>query len=190
MRINIKPGEYYVSNQDVVISTILGSCVAACLYDPIQKVIGMNHFLLSNRRYARSMPFYITEAGRYGIQAMELLINEMLKKGARRENLQAKAFGGASLFQPKEKTDNFYCVGSVNSSFIKEFLANERIPLISSSLGGDNGRVIYFHFSDFSVYVRKIAKTINLELALKEKRFWQRSIETQEKKIVEPDIWI
>ena len=85
--ITVKPGEYYVSKEDVVISTLLGSCVSACLYDPVKRIVGMNHFLLSNKRYARRMPYYETEAGRYGVHSMEMLINEMMKMGARREHL-------------------------------------------------------------------------------------------------------
>ncbi|MBI5055752.1 MAG: chemotaxis protein CheD [Nitrospirae bacterium] len=190
LHIRIKPGEYLASRQSVIISTVLGSCVAACLYDPVQKVIGMNHFLLSNRRYARNMPYYVTEAGRYGIHAMEILINEMLKLGARRENLRAKAFGGASLFQPSGEAGNFFCVGEVNSKFIREFLETEGVPLVTSDLGGDRGRAIHFHYDDFSVYVRKIQKTVNKKLGLKEKQFWQRSMEIQEQKAVESDIWL
>ncbi|MBI4847417.1 MAG: chemotaxis protein CheD [Nitrospirae bacterium] len=188
LHIRIKPGEYHASEQRVIISTLLGSCVSACLYDPVQKIVGMNHFLLSSRRYARNMPYYVTEAGRYGIHAMEILINEMLKLGARRENLHAKAFGGASLFQPSGGAGNFFCVGEVNIMFIKEFLETEGIPLVTSDLGGDRGRVIHFHYDDFSVYVRKIQKTVNNKLGLKEKLFWQRSIEIQEQKAVDPDI--
>lgn len=65
--VTLYPGEYYVSRGKVVISTLLGSCVSACLYDPVNRVVGMNHFLLSNKRYSKHMPMYATEAGRYGI---------------------------------------------------------------------------------------------------------------------------
>jgi chemotaxis protein CheD len=188
--VKIKAGECYVTNQDVMVTTLLGSCVSACLYDPDNKIIGMNHFLLSNKRYAKNMPYYVTEAGRYGIHAMEMLINAMMKLGARRENIRAKAFGGSSLLQSPERYDNFFCVGEVNSRFIYDFLTTEKIPLVISDLGGNRGRVIYFCSDDFSVYVRKIKKTINRELAQKEKRFWQKSIESQEKKIAEPDVLV
>ncbi len=186
--ITISPGEYYASVEDVIISTLLGSCVAACLYDPVRQIMGMNHFLLSNPRYARRMPFAATEAGRYGIHAMELLINAMFKLGARRENIYAKAFGGASLLQLRT-ADNFSCVGEVNVRFIREFLENEKIPLVSEDLGGESGRVVHFCSGSFSVYVRKIRKDVNPELASKERKFWSRSIESQKQK-VEPDLWI
>lgn len=189
-RVYIKPGEYHVTNKGVVISTLLGSCVSACLYDPVQKIIGMNHFLLSNTRYARNIPFSLTEAGRYGIHAMELVINAMLKLGAKRQNLLAKAFGGASMFKSLREVGNFFCVGEVNTRFIKEFLSNEGIPLVTSDLGGNRGRVVYFCANDFSVYVRKIQKTISLEVCRKERRFWQEKIKAQEEEAPTPDIWL
>jgi chemotaxis protein CheD len=188
-RIIIDPGEYYVSSEHVIISTLLGSCVAACLYDPVQKIFGMNHFLLSNRRYAKDMPVCVTEAGRYGIYAMELLINKMMQRGAQRENLHAKAFGGGSMLQPSEGQDNFFCVGNVNTRFIREFLHNEGIPLVKSDLGGSTGRVIHFSYDEFSVYVRKIQKSRNAAIISKERSFWQKAIESQEEKVSEPDIW-
>lgn len=189
-RITVKPGEYHVTNKEAVISTLLGSCVSACLYDPVNKIMGMNHFLLSNMRYAKDMPYYATEAGRYGIHAMELLINELLKKGAKRERLRAKAFGGSSLFPTSGGVGNFFCVGDVNIRFIKDFLSNEGIPLVSENLGGDRGRVIHFHSDDFSVYVRKIQKTVNTRLGLREKQLWQKNIDSQKTKISEPDIFV
>lgn len=189
-RFAIKPGEYHATGDTVIISTLLGSCVSACLYDPLAKISGMNHFLLSNRRYARNMPYYVTEAGRYGIYAMELLINEMLRLGAKRDSLRAKIFGGSSLFQSPDDVGNFFCVGSANVRFIKEFIAYEGIPLVAEDLGGDRGRAIYFCTGDFSVHVRKIQRTINTRLGLREKRFWQERIESQENKASGPDISI
>ena len=102
-QIIIHPGEYHVSRRNVVISTLLGSCISACLYDPINGVVGMNHFLLSNRKYSRNMPVCITEAGRYGVHAMELVINGMYKLGANRNHLKAKVFGGSSFFSQRMK---------------------------------------------------------------------------------------
>lgn len=189
-RVSIRPGEYYVSGEEVVVTTLLGSCIAACLYDPVRRVIGMNHFLLSNRRYSKDLPVAITEAGRYGIYAMELVINEMLKLKAQKHNLRAKVFGGGSVMQTREGTDNFFCVGEVNQRFILEFLQNEGIPLVTSDLGGDSGRVIFFCSRDYSVYVRKIQKTINNTLVRREKIYWQKSIEKQEQETTQADIWL
>lgn len=190
-RVSIRPGEFYVSAEEVIISTLLGSCVAACLYDPVYRIAGMNHFLLGNRRYAKDMPVAITEAGRYGIYAMELLINEMMRLGAQKYNLRAKVFGGGSVMQVAEGADNFFCVGNVNQKFILEFLQNEGIPLVASDLGGDRGRVIYFCSDDYSVYMRKIQKTVNDKLVKIEKTFWQKSIEKHDQlETVQPEIWL
>jgi chemotaxis protein CheD len=187
-RLSIGLGEYHVTDKNVILSAQLGSCVAACLYDPEQRIIGMNHFLLSNRRYAKDRPVCMTEAGRYGIQAMDLVINDMMKLGARRENLYAKAFGGGSILQSYSSGDNFFCVGEVNVRFIYEFFNGEGIPLISFDLGGHRGRVIHFHSKDFSVYVRKIEQTFNPKLVRTEKSFWQKRIESQENEIKGPEI--
>ena len=130
----------------------------------------------------------MTEAGRYGIQSMELLINEMLQLGAKRKNLKAKAFGGASMWD-KGRGDNFFCVGNVNSRFIQEFLGNEGIPLVTADLEGDRGRVIYFSFGDFAVHVRKIQKTIGSNVVKRERKFWKSSIKAQKRQEIKPEIW-
>ena len=188
-RITILPGEYYVSNEEVVITTLLGSCVSACLYDPYNKIIGMNHFLLSNKRYARDMPVCITEAGRYGIHSMELLINEMWNRGAQRGNLKAKAFGGGSVLKPVDAfTSSFFAVGEVNVRFIREFLQNENIPLVSSDLGGTVGRVINFFSGDFSVYVRKMAET-GSKIDKREEQYWKNTMQKQEETDTQIDLW-
>lgn len=188
--VSIHPGEYYASGGHIVLSTILGSCVSACLYDPVARIVGMNHFLLSNKRYSKDMRFFLTEAGRYGINAMELVINEMLKLGARRNNLRAKAFGGSSLLGMNCTSDNFLCVGEVNSRFIRDFLKNEGIPLVSSDLGGDKGRVIRFSSVDFSVLMKRISKTVMPKVADKEREYWLKSLRKQKKEAeVEPELW-
>jgi len=189
LHVTIMPGEMYVSNQAVTICTILGSCVSACLYDPINRVIGMNHFLLSNRRYAKDIPTCLSEAGRYGMHAMEVLINEMLKIGAKRANLRAKAFGGGSIYLSTESKDNFFCVGDVNVKFIREFLKNDGIPMVAEDLGGSTARVIHFLFENYAVHMKKIGKSTASELIRTEKQYWQKAIETQEKVKGKVEIW-
>jgi chemotaxis protein CheD len=181
LHITILAGEYYASNQPVTIHTLLGSCVSACLYDPVNRVIGMNHFLLSNRRYAKNLPATQSEAGKYGIQAMDLLINEMLKLGARRKNLRAKVFGGASIYLNAEVRDNFFCVGEVNIRFIREFLKEAGIPLDAEDLGGERARVIQFLSDDYAVRVKKIEKTAAPNLVQIERQYWLKTIESREK---------
>ncbi|HIJ95210.1 MAG TPA: chemotaxis protein CheD [Desulfuromonadales bacterium] len=189
-RVTIEPGEYFSCGNATVISTLLGSCVAACLYDPIRKIIGMNHFMLSSQRYSQELPIYESEAGRYGINAMELLINDMLDKGAKRSSLRAKVFGGASIFRKSESADNFLCVGQVNSRFIKAFLINEGIPLEAENLMGEYGRVIHFSNGDFSVYQRKIGLNKSHQLAMRDRECWQRAIKIQETTLPEIELWL
>jgi chemotaxis protein CheD len=188
-RVILEPGEYYVTKDNAVLSTLLGSCVSVCLYDPIRRVAGMNHFLLSSRRYARNRPVCLSEAGRYGVHSMELLINSMMEMGADRRNLLAKAFGGGSILPRSEDIGNFHCVGSVNSKFIREFLANEQIPLMAEELEGDRGRVIYFRPQEYSVYVRPIHAARSIEVAIRDKQWWQESLQRQERTVSRPDIW-
>ena len=147
-RVSVLPGERHVSRQAIEIKTLLGSCVAACLYDEGARVAGLNHFLLASPRYARSLPFTETDAGRYGIHAMELLINDMMRLGATRKGLRAKVFGGASVLGLRG-ADNFLCVSEVNVRFIRDYLSVEGIPLVSEDLGGELGRVIHFHCDDY-----------------------------------------
>jgi len=188
-RVTIFPGEFFISCQPVTISTLLGSCVAVCLYDRQAKVVGMNHFLLSNRRYARHLPMSITEAGRYGIHAMELVINGMLNMGAKRRNLQAKVFGGGSIMRNPTPDDNFYCVGEVNCRFVLEYLTTEDIALIAHDLGGDRGRVVHFSAVDYAVYVRKIKRKVSQALAERDRQYWRQRLDTQEQQIAEPELW-
>ena len=188
-RVTIGPGEYYATGKTEVISTLLGSCVAACLYDPIARIIGMNHFMLSNARYSRSLPIHASEAGRYGIHAMELLINAMLNTGAQRYRLRAKVFGGANVLGTEGEASNFFCVGSVNSRFIRDFLATESIPIEAEDLGGDFGRVIHFSNRSFQVHRRKVGHDTSVKVSQRDREVWQRAIEEQQKAVTSIDLW-
>lgn len=189
-RIIIEPGEYYVSKEAAeVISTLLGSCVAACLFDPVNRVFGMNHFLLAYRHHAQNQPVIQSDEGRYGIYAMELLINDMMKKGAKRANLKAKCFGGGNVLRLREDKENRQTVGDVNVEFIKEFVSNEKIPLISSCLGGIHGRNVHFVGTDYSVFIKKIGETQERLLEKQERRYWNRNIQEQEQSKNKTEFW-
>lgn len=171
-RITLGPGEYHACHQKPVFSTILGSCVATCLWDPVHHVMGMNHFLLANTTFQKREPLLFSDAGRYGIHAMELLINAMLKKGAERKHLQAKAFGGCNLLDSKGKEILPFTIGQLNSQFVVEFLKQEGIPLIAFSLGGAHARVVHFvSDDDFSVYVKRVGHQNQDTLAKQERAF-------------------
>jgi len=177
-RVEVQPGGRYATNTPIDIKTLLGSCVAACLYDPVAKVAGLNHFLLAAPRYSRNMPFTATEAGRYGIHAMELLINDMMKLGATRKGLRAKIFGGASVLG-FSCTDRFDCVSEVNQRFIRDYLATERIPIVSEDLGGNLGRVIHFQSDSFKVLRRFIQKRETEVIEKDELKFWKTAVEAK-----------
>lgn len=179
-RIIISPGEFYISTEQEVISTLLGSCVATCLYDPVNKVIGMNHFLLAYRHNQFQHVVINSQAGRYGIHAMELLINGMLMKGAEKKHLKAKCFGGGDVLQFKEEGSGIKSVGAVNVEFIHEFLLCENIPLVSSSLGGKHGMNIHFFGDDYAVYMKKITYLSELALQKEEEDYWHKSISEHE----------
>jgi chemotaxis protein CheD len=134
-RINIVQGEQYISDDpSVVLTTLLGSCVAACIRDPVAGVGGLNHFLLpgDDGRHPEG------ESVRHGVHAMELLVNALLRAGARRDRLEAKLFGGANLM--RGLTD----VGAMNAHFAETFLRREGIANKGGSLRGDCGRRIQY----------------------------------------------
>lgn len=135
-RIHVIQGEWKVSNDPTaVLSTVLGSCVAACLRDPTAGVGGMNHFLLPGSVDALAQG---GDMSRYGVHLMELLINGLLKQGARRDRLEAKIFGGAKTIA------SFSNVGQQNADFATRFLQDEGIQIVGSSTGGDAGRKLEF----------------------------------------------
>ncbi|HWQ86604.1 chemotaxis protein CheD [Brevundimonas sp.] len=132
-RVHVGQGSHHVTgDRSVVFSTILGSCVAACIRDPLVGVGGMNHFLLPEA------PGGGAGDRRYGAQAMELLINGLLALGARRDRLEAKVFGGARM------TAGFNDIGGKNAEFVRRFLHEDGIPIVSESLGGMLARRIHY----------------------------------------------
>jgi chemotaxis protein CheD len=129
--VKLLPGEYFVSNDDIVLSTVLGSCISACMWDRTAKVGGMNHFMLpGDNGRSGAEPDPIGLAGRYGVFAMEQLINELIKSGARKANLEAKLFGGGAVLK------NFTAinVGERNAEFVLDFLRTEGIRVASQDL--------------------------------------------------------
>lgn len=188
-RIIIETGEYYASRSNEVISTLLGSCIAACLFDPVNRIFGMNHFLLAYRHHALNPAILETQEGSYGIYAMELLINEMMKLGANRLNLKAKCFGGGNVLTVSEDRENQTSVGETNVAFVKAFLQRENIPLLSASFGGDIGRTVHFVGSDYSVFVKKIDRNRQLLVEKQERRYWKRNIKQMEEFKATAEFW-
>jgi chemotaxis protein CheD len=121
--VKVLPGEYYVANDNMMIMTVLGSCIAACIWDARACAGGMNHFMLPDGESSDGM-------GRYGSYAMELLINQMIKLGSRRETMQAKVFGGAQVMAGFTTMN----VGERNTQFVLDYLATEHIAVVSKDV--------------------------------------------------------
>jgi chemotaxis protein CheD len=135
-KIHVIQGEFHVvRDENVVLMTILGSCVAACMRDSELRIGGMNHFLLPGGD-GRSGG---DEAERYGVHLMELLVNALLKSGAHRDRLECKLFGGARVV--KGLSD----IGAKNASFAHRFLRNEGVKILAEDLGGDLGRRLEYY---------------------------------------------
>ena len=126
--VKILPGQYYAGCGKSVITTVLGSCVSTCLWDPVERIGGMNHFMLPGDMAGPS-PLW-TASARFGDYAMEVLINDMLRIGAGRARLVAKVFGGARLLPGVGALD----VGAKNSAFVLEFLQVEGIKVLAQDL--------------------------------------------------------
>ncbi len=146
--IRIHIGEYYASSRPVLISTLLGSCVAVCMFDPVSRIGGMNHILLPGKLDLRrfNMP------ARYGINAMELLINRIMNLGGERHRIVAKVFGGAHIL-PAISAEN--CMGRKNVSFALEFLKTESFQVVSRDVGGIQSRRVYFHSDTGDVFLKR-----------------------------------
>lgn len=163
IHVNVVIGEHYVSSsEDEILVTLLGSCVSACIRDPVAAIGGMNHFLLPSD--AAGSAHSASDKMRYGCFAMERLINDVLSAGGKRERLEAKVFGGANVIKASRQ------IGDANVEFVREYLANERIPIVAADLGGDCARRIRFQVvsgvvqrlelrrqSDLDVFGREIA---------------------------------
>jgi chemotaxis protein CheD len=149
--VTIYSGEYYISSDShVVIYTRLGSCVAVCLYDPITGVGGMNHFMLPQAQEDQA-----SEHGRYGLQSMEMMIENLLCQGAVYQNLKAKIFGGGNMVSYNYREND---IALANISFTLKYLTSKEIPIISKGLGGTSGREIYYFLVDHSVYVKRLSR--------------------------------
>ena len=139
VRIHVVQGEQHVeTDPNAVMTTILGSCIAACMWDSVRGIGGMNHFLLPGEDNQTTDYASSGSSARYGVHAMELLVNALLRRGAKRANLQAKLFGGGRMI--RGLTD----IGEMNATFAERFLQSESIPVVGGSLRGNQGRRIQF----------------------------------------------
>ena len=162
----ILPGEFYFTDKDMMIVTVLGSCVSACIRDVKSGIGGMNHFMLpdSGTSDANSP---VSESMRYGNYAMEILINQLIKHGAKRENLEAKIFGGGSVL----KAFTAINVGERNAAFVKSYLKAENIRVTAEDLNDIYPRKVFFFPSTGRVLVKKLRHLHNETLAKREQSY-------------------
>ncbi|PJJ99357.1 chemotaxis protein CheD [Lysobacteraceae bacterium NML91-0213] len=152
------PTQYLVVDDGTALVTVLGSCVAACLRDPLLGIGGMNHFMLPDGSADDGAP------ARYGSHAMELLINDLLKRGANRRRLEAKVFGGANVLRGFTSNP----VGSRNADFVGTYLAAEHIPVVASDLRGIHPRKVWFFPDSGRVMVQRLPHAHEAEVAATE----------------------
>lgn len=163
----ILPGEYYFTCKDMLIVTVLGSCVAACIRDRTTGIGGMNHFMLP---FGGDADGLLSASMRYGTYAMEVLINDVLKSGARRENLEAKVFGGGNVLTGFTTIN----VGERNAQFVREYLKAENIRLQAEDLNDIHPRKVYFFPRSGKVLVKKLKQLNNNTLVNREQDYAQR----------------
>lgn len=166
----ILPGEYYATGREVVIVTVLGSCVSACIRDPVLGIGGMNHFMLP--RNNNDGPTPVSSAARYGTYAMEVLINNLIKLGARRDRFEAKLFGGGSVIKGFTVTN----VGERNANFALEYMAREGIKVLAKDLFDDCPRKVYFFPKTGRVLVKKLRSVHNNTIVSREHEYESRLV--------------
>ena len=147
--VKILPGQYHASRSGAI-TTVLGSCVSTCLWDPIERIGGMNHFMLPGDGNGKGSPW--AASARFGVYAMEVLINDMIRMGADRRRMVAKVFGGAQLLAGFESLD----VGAKNSEFVLEFLRVEGIRVLAQDLLDVCPRKVHFFVDSGKVQVKRL----------------------------------
>jgi len=165
--VKILPGEYFVTQSDMLLVTVLGSCVSACIRDPGTGVGGLNHFMLPD---AGNEAGATSTSARYGTHAMELLINQLIKLGARRSHLEAKVFGGGNVLAGLTVTE----VGARNAAFVMDFLATEKIRVYAKDLVGSFPRKIYYFPATGKVLVKKLKSMHNSTIVERERTYRDR----------------
>jgi chemotaxis protein CheD len=167
----ILPGEYYVTEKNMLLVTVLGSCVAACIRDTRIGVGGMNHFMLPDSGGKE----IVGTSARYGTYAMEVLINHLLKMGASRNRLEAKVFGGGAVMETLKSSN----VGVRNAEFVLDFLKTERIPVAAQDLLDTYPRKVYYFPNTGKVLLKKMHKVRNDTLYTREREYQNRLGSTQ-----------
>ena len=161
-RITLYIGEVGASREPVILDTLLGSCVAVCMYDPQLHIGGMNHILLPTCRAGE-------KSTRCGVHAMELLINELMKLGGDRRRFVAKAFGGGNVLHSVASLP----IGEDNARFVRKFLATDRIPLVAERLGGNHAVHLYFRTDTGKATVQTVDGSKLPKIVSEERASWK-----------------
>ena len=162
----ILPGEYFVTDQSMLLVTVLGSCVAACIRDTDSGIGGMNHFMLPDEG-GRDI---LGSSARYGTYAMEILINHLLKMGARKNRLEAKVFGGGAVLASLSSSN----VGAKNAEFVLNYLKTEKIPIVAKDLLDSYPRKVYYFPETGRVMLKKLHRVHNETLFSRERDYKDR----------------
>ena len=171
----IYPGEFHVSCTDVI-ATVLGSCIAVCIKDTKTGVGGMNHFMLPGD--VRSEDMFISASAKYGMFAMEQLINEMIKQGGSKKHFQAKVFGGGHVLNFRKTDGN---IPESNIDFVRAFLKMEQIDIVREDVGGFTGRKILYFPDTAKVLLKRLKSTVDSKIIEAEKVYKTKLFEEKEK---------
>ena len=166
--VKIMPGEYYVTTRDIALVTVLGSCVAACIRDRLSGMGGMNHFMLPDIRH--DTDDILSPSMRYGAYAMEIMINQLFKMGAKRGNLEAKVFGAGKVLESFSVNN----VGERNASFVLDYLRTENIAVTAQDLLDIHPRKVYFFPRTARVLVKKLRSIHNDTIIERDKAYSSR----------------
>lgn len=169
-RVTIHIGGLRTSREPLVLDTVLGSCIAACMYDPVAGIGGMNHFMLPDGIDPDN-----PTSTRYGVNAMELLITDLVKQGGNRKRLRAKIFGGGHVLKVRE---NLNGVPQRNIQFVRRFLDTEQVPIVTEDVGGYQPRRVLFHTHTSRVFVKYLG-TNDAERTAEEEMVYLISLKKQ-----------
>jgi len=176
--VKLLPNEFYTTAEDMVLVTVLGSCVAACIQDRTAGIGGMNHFMLPDDG-ADAVQHAASDSMRYGAYAMEVLINELIKAGGRRERLEAKVFGGGAVLAGMTTMN----IGDRNAVFVRRYLATEGIRIVAEDLQGSHPRKIAYLPNTGQVMVKKLRITQSSSVAEREQELARQTPEARAERL-------
>ena len=175
--VKLLPNEFYTTGEDMVLVTVLGSCVAACIQDRTAGIGGMNHFMLPDD--GADVAQAASDSMRYGAYAMEVLINELIKAGGRRERFEAKVFGGAAVLAGMTTMN----IGDRNAAFVRRYLATENIRIVAEDLQGSHPRKVAFLPRTGQVMVKKLRLTQDPSVAEREQQLAAQTAEARAERL-------